>query len=215
MVPLLLALCLPAQADVAVPPPTGKRFLTHALRVDGLEQHPGYVVVAFDGRPGSSIGTHRVFTAEAPQQDLAYGGSNRGPALAEPGLHLMKRDAYDAWNTEQSAVVAAQRKACSERGEGCAHISRFVPSYQAPGAVVDCGHRVGLETVGLATGPDTVIDVVTLTAASDSACTVKPVEREREKDGDQVGVTGCSAAALSATSVLAGLGLLLGMRRRR
>lgn len=219
MAPVLLlvaTLCWPARADVALEPAAGTRFITHALRLEGLDAHPGYVVLAYDDGP--ELHTHRAFHSGGPAtQELGWGGANRGGLLSAPGLHLLPRAAYDAWAASTTATVQAQETACAERGEGCMHISRFVPHYPPPAGAVSCGIRLPLQGSGPADGPDRVEEVLRLEAASDSACTVTRVGPAPSLDGQATPADAGARCDLtgSAASLLAGLGLLLGLGRRR
>ena len=154
-----------AHADVAIEPPTGKQFMRHHLSVENMSEHAGFAVVVFDA--GDTISTYRAFTAtSSAKQELGWGGQNRGPSLFQPTARLMSLDAFEAWKAATGAEVDKQREACADRGEGCAHISRFVPRFAPPADTVDCKTRFDLELSGEDGGPDTRIDVVKLTEAT-------------------------------------------------
>lgn len=217
--PLLPLLLLPstALADVAIEPPTGQIFTTHSLLIEGLLEHPDFVIVAFDGDPGSTISAHRAFgKGQASQHVLARGDATRGGYLARPSLHLLSKAAYDTWWAQTSATIEQQRTACAERGEGCVHISRFQPSFTAPTGTLPCGVSLELNTVSDAGGPDLIIDVYQVEKLDASTCKLDHKETQRLKDGQPLSSGGlCSAAGASAASFLAGLALLLGLGRRR
>ncbi|MCK6505808.1 hypothetical protein L6R53_20870 [Myxococcota bacterium] len=213
---LLWTLSVPARADVALEPDPGTRFLTHALRIEGLDAHPGYVVLAYDA--GAELSTWRAFHAGAPaSQELGWGGANRGPRMGAPGLHLLPRAAYDAWLAQTTATIQAQETACAERGEGCMHISRFVPSFPPPVGAVSCGLSLQVQGAGPEDGPDRVEEVLRLEAASDSTCSLARVGQELSREGKPVAAGSGARCDLvgGAASLLAGAGLLLGLGRRR
>lgn len=219
-----LALLLPpAHADVAIEAPEGMLLATHSLRVEGLLDHPDAVILAFDGPPGGTVSTHRVYgQGQASQHVLARGDDRNGSAMGAPSLYAMARPAYETWAAATSAEVERQRQACDERGEGCMHISRFVPSYASPSAVLPCGVQVETVTQGPDSGPDLRIEVykvaaLEIAAPDGGACRLDKVATEQYRQGNpyQPASGGCSALAGSAASVLAGLSLLLGLGRRR
>lgn len=213
---LLLALAGPARADVALEPEPGTRFVTHALRIEGLDAHPGHVVLAYD--EGATLSTFRAFHAGGqPSQELGWGGANRGPHMGAPGLHLLPRAAYEAWLAQTTATILAQETACAERGEGCMHISRFVPSFPPPAGAVSCGLGLTVQGSGPKDGPDRVEDVLHLETATDTSCVLRKVGLEASREGKPVGVDAGARCDLtgSAASLVAGLGLLLGLGRRR
>jgi hypothetical protein len=212
MVPLF-TLATAARADIAAEPPMGMQFLSHSARVEGLAAHPGYVVLAYDrGDPVSAV---VAWTPEGEAvQQLAYGGNNRGGGLSAPAVHLMSTAAYAEWRAKATAAVEVQRKACAERGEGCMHISRFVPSLPAPQGAIDCKLAITLETTGSAAGPDALVQVLELTEASATTCVVREKSREYRRRGSIVGPGGCDTAG-GTLSVALGLLLVLVPRRAR
>ncbi|MCB9700073.1 MAG: hypothetical protein H6738_25015 [Alphaproteobacteria bacterium] len=200
-----------ALADIAPTPAVGQRFLTHSVRVTGLTEHPGFVLVAHDA--GDTVGTVLAWTGDEVQQ-LGNGASNRGPRLSHPSFRLMSREAYDAWKTASSAEVSAQREACM-RGEGCAHISRFVPKITPPTGTVDCATSIDVVTSGPADGPDAVVEPLTVVEASATSCVLKRGETERTLKGAAfTGGGGCdtTGGVLSLVGALVAAGLF---RRRR
>lgn len=209
----LLSLSI-AHADVAIPPPADQQFVSHDLVVQGLEAHPDAVLLVLDR--GATVSAYRAFHAGAEtRQTLATGGRNRGGGISAPSLLLMPKAAYEAWQAQAMADVRAQREACSSRGEGCSHISRFVPRYPAPTGTIDCGLSLTLVTTGPERGPDTIVETVALTAATATRCAVEAKGRTAEQDGEPMETGGCSTAG-GAVSLGAGLALLgLVSRRRR
>lgn len=218
-----------AHADVAIPPPDGKRFMDHDLVVEGLEAHPDAVLVVMDR--GETVTAYRSFAAgKDTRQTLAKGNRRRGGGMSAPTIRLMMRPAFEAWQAEARAAVDAQREACAERGEGCAHISRFVGKYPAPQGAIDCGLSLDLVTSGPQDGPNKTVDTIALEAASATRCTVVSKGRHHERDGkrtdapppatpaadgDAPSSPGCSALG-GVASVGVGLALLgLAMRRRQ
>jgi hypothetical protein len=203
-----------AHADIAIPPPDGERFVKHDLEVVGLEAHPEVVLIALDG--GDTVSGYRAFRpgGEA-RQTLARGGNNRGGGISAPSVKMLPKAAFEAWEKKSRADVAAQREACASSGEGCAHISRFVPRYPAPKDAVDCGFTMTLVTSGPKRGPDTVVDTIALKTASASTCVVDARPRTAELDGKPVEAGGCSTVG-GAVSLGAGLAMLgVAARRRR
>lgn len=209
----LLSLSL-AHADVAIPPPDGQRFVKHDLVVAGLERHPDVVLLAIDA--GGTVSGYRAWRAGGEaRQTLAQGGRSRGGGIAAPSVKMLPKAAFDAWEAKSRADVDRQRAACADRGEGCAHISRFVPSYPAPPDTVDCGFPIRLVTSGPKRGPDTVVDTIELQSSADGRCIVSAQPRSAERDGQPVDTGGCSTAG-GAVSLGAGLALLgVAARRRR
>lgn len=209
---VLLSLSM-AHADIAIPPPDGERFVRHDLEVVGLEAHPDVVLIAID--EGSTVHGYRAFRpgGEA-RQSLAQGGRNRSGGVSEPSVKMLPKSAFDVWEKEARGAVDAQREACASRGEGCAHISRFVPRYPAPKDAVDCGFKMKLVTHGPERGPDTVIDTIALKTAAAGICVVEARTRTAEKDGEPVEMGGCSTIG-GAVSLGAGLAILGVAARRR
>ncbi len=160
-----------ALADVLIEPDDGQIHVSHSLQIQGLAEHPDVVVLAFSGKPGSSLSTHRVFTAERDQHQLASGRARSGN-IGEAGLYLMSSEDYEAWNTKRGEEVTRQREAC-ERGEGCVHISRFVPDYNAPKAVVSCNLSIPTVTSAPTGSPSKRLDAYRLTTASADSCVLE------------------------------------------
>lgn len=228
MLPLIL-LSLSAQADVIQPPPDKERYLTHQLRIEGLDAHPDVVIVAHD-RAGT-ISSHRAFSAGDAQQVLGRGARRDGGGLSAPALFLLPRAAHDAWSEGVRAEVARQEEACADRGEGCAHISRFTPSYAPPEGGVDCKQDITLKLTGPEDGPKEVVDVLRLVEASATTCRLEAVDQAAAPASPGPSPTppeappapadastaaaerGCAHVG-SAGSLLVGLGLLLGLGRR-
>jgi hypothetical protein len=214
---LALLVVLPALADVAIPPPKDQIFTSHYLRVDDREAHPDFVLLAYDS--GETLSTHRAWPADREaEQLLARGGRDRGGQLGHPGLHLLPKAAYEAWATATSAEIARQEEACADRGEGCAHISRFAPSYPPPEGATSCGHAIELQRSAPEGSADKRVDVVKIVEASASSCKVEASGTDGA-GGDAPSPTsapssGC-ATVTSAASLLTGLALLLGLGRRR
>lgn len=230
MIPLLLPLLgLGALADVSVPPPDKQRFLTHQLRIEGLDAHPDVVVVAHDRT--ETLSAHRAFSAGDAEQILGIGGNRYGGSLSAPALFLMARADYDAWSEAVRVEVAKQEEACADRGEGCVHASRFVPSYAPPAGTVDCKQDIGLRLTGPQDGPVAVTDVLRLVEASATSCRLEVVEQAAapaspepapdtpaapaapSEAGTAGAERGCTHVG-SVGPVLLGLGLLLGLGRR-
>lgn len=209
----LLLLTLVARADVILPPAEGSRYVTHALRVQGLEAHPDVVLLAYEG--GAQIRTWRVFSADGESQwDLGSGRGRSGAGMSRPSVHLLPKATFDTWSAAASAEIARQRTACDERGEGCVHISRFTPRIAPPAGAVSCGLTLDLVLVGPKDGPDQVVDIAELVAADATTCTLELTGREATLDGKPVTGGQCSTTG-GVASALAGLGLLLGLGRRR
>lgn len=208
----LLSLSM-AHADIAIPPPDRERFVRHDLEVVGLEAHPEVVLIAID--EGSTVQGYRAFRpgGEA-RQTLAQGGRNRSRGISAPSVKMLPKAAFATWEREARGAVDAQREACASRGEGCVHISRFVPRYPAPKDAVDCGFTIKLVTRGPERGPDTVIDTIALKTAAASTCVVETRPRTAEKDHEPVDMGGCSTIG-GAVSLGAGLALLGVAARRR
>lgn len=205
-----LALLLPtARADVATPPPNGKRFTTHAVEVKGLPDD--MVLLAVDA--GDPVSKVVVFHKDG-KQALERGGRNRGGGLGKPRIVAMSRTAHAAWDDKARKEVARQQEACAKRGEGCAHISRFVPRIPAPSPVVDCGVTVDLQLEAPENGPDSFVQTITVKEATAGACTVEDGGVVGMKDGEPVKSGGCATVGGAASAAI-GLAVLLGLARRR
>ncbi len=213
MITLLAAV---AHADIAPTPPDGRTFLTHAVRVEGLDRHPGYVVLAYDQTdPVRDVAAWKA--GGAPTVTLANGASNRRQAFSAPMFRLLPAEAYAAWRAQADAAVAAQREAC-QRGEGCPHISWFVPKLPPPSGTIDCGlPALTLVTEGPAAGPDSLTSVFTLTEATPTTCVLVEGPREQRKGGTPIPArpTGNCDHLGGAASVGAALAVLLLATRRR
>lgn len=221
----MLLLIATSFADILIEPDAGTIHTSHVVRVEGLAEHPGYVLLAFDGEPGQTISTHRVFTPDSEEFVMARGGG-RGSQLYAPSFYLMADADYQAWKTVTDADVAKQEADCLE-GIGCAHISRFEPSYPSPKTVVSCGLTVQTKTSAPTGSPDKHTDLYTLKTASAEACSLEPgiaKETPVTKGGaveapeteTQTETTDC-ATSPGRASVLVGLLLLglAGLRRQR
>jgi hypothetical protein len=210
---LLLSLLPIATADIAPTPPPGEQFATYHVRVEGLEAFPDVVLVLHDR--SEQINAHRAFTAEKPEQQIANGFSSRGARFSSPDLFVMSADAYTAWSTLTSTEIERQRQACDERGEGCAHISRFVPRYAPPSDTTVCNAGIQIKTSSSVGGPERYVDTFTVTDAAPGRCSLSIQASAPAPEEASSSERGC--AAVTATGgVVWGLALLLaGGRRRR
>ena len=166
-----------AFADLLVPAPEGKVYVTHSVRIEGVPE--GKVLLVFDGPPGGEVEAMRVYTTTQTQHVVARGSQNRGGSLGEPGVWMMALEDYTPWNTARSEDVAKQEAACMN-GEGCAHISRFVPTWTMPEALISCNHTLELQTQAAAGEPEERLDVFAATV-TDDACSLQAVEATPEE----------------------------------
>ena len=149
MHPFVLMLSV-AHADLIVPPPPDTRHIVHQLQLDNVADFPDRVFLAIDA--DDTVHAHRVFTAQAPTQELGRGGRSRGGGLSKPQIRSLSQAEYKAWAEATGAAIRQQRAACADRGEGCVHISRFTPRIGA-GSGPDQPHRRP-GGVGGGPGPD-------------------------------------------------------------
>ena len=213
--PALLLLSA-AHADVAPEPPSGEQFTTYSVRVEGLAAFPDVVLVVHD-KSGGELRGYATLTADKSEAQLGNGRSWRENNIPSPDLFVMPRAAYEAWAQATAAEVARQEEACSERGEGCAHISRFVPHFAAPTGTTPCRATIDITTTAKAGGPDAYVDVFQLKAAAPGTCTVEGPARIALRGGKPVSASGRCAAVTPGGGLavlLAALGIT-GLRRRR
>lgn len=224
---LLTLLSSLALADVVVPPPDDSRYVSHVLRLDGLQAHPGFVFLVYDDGP--EISGWRAFSAGGQAEwELMRGGSRLGAAMSQPAVRMLSAAAYESWAAATNAEKERQRAACSERGEGCMHISRFVPRVAPPSGAIDCGLRLSMEATGPADGPEQIVHIATVTAATETSCVVTLTGRETSgaptpasTPPAQVPATTAPetrprcATGTGAGSLLLGLVLALGLVSRR
>ena len=212
MQPLLLLLSIaPARADIAIEPPTDQQFLTWSIRVEGLEAAPGSVVVAWETPYEGKITGYRALSAASPEAELYHGGSRR-PGLASPDLYLLPTAAFETWQAATREEIDRQEAACADRGEGCMHISRFVPHFAPPTGGIDCATKAKLTESGPTNSPPTRLLTFHLDEASATTCKLSPVGQEKEAAPKATG--GCTSAGGSALSLLAGFAMLVGLSRR-
>lgn len=211
---IALTLCATARADLLPSPPAGRIFLEQSVRVEGADRHPGFVLIALDSGP--TVPAVATWRAGSPATlPLANGLSNRGPRFRSPALRMLTAADYDAWRKAADAAEATQRAACA-KGEGCMHISRFVPALPAPAGATDCGLAVALPTEGPESGPDAVVTVLDWAEAAPGTCVVRWVRSESTRQGrPYVAPSGNCDATAGWVSGLSAAAALLGTRRRR
>lgn len=213
---ILLLLSSPiVRADVAPEAPSGEQFTTYGVRVEGLAAFPDVVLVLHDRGNPSTIHGYRAFSADSPEHVLASGAASRGNVFSQPDLFAMSRAEYDAWSAQTAAEIARQEEACSERGEGCPHISRFVPRFAPPTGTVACGASIAITTTAPTGGPDAHVDVFSVTTASASTCTLSGPARVSLREGKPISTSSrCDALNLSGSLLALGLALLAVLPRR-
>ena len=169
----ILCLSAPALADVAPPLARGMEFLVHRVVVENMAEHPKWSLVVYDRPSSGKIRAHLVFNADTKkEQHLVSGRSWREKArFRSPRVWLVPRETAQAWSKVTKAEIMRQRAAC-QRGEGCAHISRFQPKYAAPDAAVDCGVAIKVTSKRKVdrSGKPIVLHTYRLTKASATAC---------------------------------------------
>lgn len=213
---LLCALLLSsAQADVVLPPPDGRQYLSHELTLSGLPE--GWVlVVAADTKELAGV----VSLSADGSTTLATGDDRFLPLGQSPKVWAMTAADHAAWTARADAIAAEQERACSETGEGCVHISRFVPRLPAPAPRLDCGTTLSLRLEGPASGPRTTTDQLEVVSLTDTACALQltgPAPVPSSPTGPRPPSTSrCSAGAASTSAASLALGIgLLGIARRR
>lgn len=215
----MLLLSTLALADIPPTPPPNQQFVTHTVQPEGLADHPEHVLLLF--AKGDTISSYRTFSADNP----SFGVEGE---LLRAGFSLMKRSDYVMWADQTRDEILRQRTACAERGEGCAHISRFEPSFAPPTAVVDCGMTLALSGTAAMGEPTSHTHSYRLTAAGETCTMVAaeaapapepdpatpapaPAPEPAAPSGEEAGCATVGAAPLSAVVVVA---MLLGLRRR-
>ena len=223
LLPLLISA---AWADIPPTPPAGKQFTTYSIQVDGLEGFPDAVLVAYD-KDTAELRGYEAFKAGDSKHMLVNGNNSRGQRFSKPDLYFMTAAAFAAWAEATSVAVEEQRTACDERGEGCAHISRFMPRIAPPADAVPCNASIQIRTTAPVGGATAYLDVFTVTAASAGGCTVTgPAEpaSAAPASAPSAGVppepsaaeSRCAAVTGTGSGVAWGLAMLLaGARRRR
>lgn len=171
-----------AQADVAPPRVPGKTYVSHLVRVDGMKKHPGFSLLIYDAPRKGLIRAYLVFDAKTPaQQTLVVGRSWRSAArFGNPKMWLLPRDQQKKWSQATAEEISRQRTACSQRGEGCSHISRFSPRFAPPEGAIDCG--VAIKVVRSvptksANKQREVVDAFRLVKATAKTCKVEHVKQ--------------------------------------
>ncbi|MFT5429711.1 MAG: hypothetical protein ACI9OJ_000383 [Myxococcota bacterium] len=171
-----VALLLPMTvlADVAPERDPGKVHVEHHVRVKNLSAYPDWVILVHDAPQKGDIRAHLAFTADSePEQLLVNGRSWRSAArFSKPSLWLVPKKAWQTWKKETATRIAKQREACAQRGEGCAHISRFQPHYPPPKGAVDCNAHIAVVTQRPAAKGKRAVDVFVLNEAKAGICKV-------------------------------------------
>ena len=176
-------------ADVPPPQTPGKTYVSHAVHVENMKAHPSFSILVYDppSREGM-IQAALIYHAETEaKQTLVRGRSWRSMArFGAPKIWLMPREAQRAWSEVTAKEVSKQRQACAERGEGCAHISRFSPRFAPPKGAIDCG--VSIEVYGsvpdeLATKDREVKDIYRILEATPKRCKIEHVKQAVPKKG--------------------------------
>jgi hypothetical protein len=174
---ILLALVLGlARADLAPRSDEGKEFVRHQLRVEGLDTVEGSVLVLHSKPEEGLISTHRVLSSKTVQiVELADGSAQSylGQEIWSPQAQLMSQADFEAWDTIRRQRVSEQEEACM-RGEGCAHISRFVPRFSPPSVGIRCA--VDLPDIYAEApfgSPTEVVHLVELSQTGPENCTLK------------------------------------------
>ena len=131
----MLLLSALALADVLPIPPPQQQFISHTVKVEFQKNYEKRAVVILYPE-SEKISAYQAFTFE-----------NQEAILSEPLYHgkfgLMTASDFATWETQTREEIARQEAACSERGEGCDHISRFTAHFAPPTNILDC--RIGLE----------------------------------------------------------------------
>lgn len=199
----MLLLSSLALADIPPTPPPDQAFAQNTVSVAGLEAHPDFVLLLYPG--GSELRNHQVFSPERSEQQLSDG-------LLAAGFWLMPKADHAAWSLETSAEIMRQEVACAERGEGCAHISRFSPRYAPPTGAISCGVILDAPHTVPEGEPTKLRHELTLTAASATACALTAAQPEEAPKAVPSG--GCATARGGASGAVLLSMLILGWRRR-
>ncbi len=171
-VALTLLLVTTTKADIAPEPPAGRAFLSHYLKMENLADYPGFALLVYDPSPDGKITASRTFKVGKDAEQLLENQSNWRSArnFDRPGIWLLSLAQEKAWSKKTGELIAQQREACARRGEGCAHISRFVPKYPPPAEAIDCGVRIDIQTTVAKGQNDRVVDVYRIAKATDKTC---------------------------------------------
>lgn len=186
---IVLMVGLPALADVPPSIDRGKEFVEHRVGVTNMAKHPDWVLMVYDASSNDRIRAHLTFRAGgAPETTLVNGQSWRSTAnFSSPKVWLVPAKAADAWQKATMTEIARQRKACADRGEGCAHISRFSPKYAPPAEAVDCKASISVVSQRKkdTSSKPIVVDSFKLLKASATECRLEHLAQKKtsEKDG--------------------------------
>ncbi|MDG1484541.1 MAG: hypothetical protein P8R54_33450 [Myxococcota bacterium] len=209
----MLLLSSLALADIPPDALPGRTLAQNTVSVAGLDAHPDVVLLLYTG--STELGSHQVLSSERAATQLS-------DTLLQAGFWLMTKADYSAWSVVTSAEIARQEAACSERGEGCVHISRFTPSYAPPTTAISCGVTLDAP-YDVPTGePSQRRHAFTLSAASATVCTLTatpPVEASSANPPQDVGSGaslpgGCATARGGAMGAILLPMMVLGWRRR-
>jgi len=169
-----------AMADVAPPIEPGKVFVENRVHVDNMAEHPDWVLLVYDAPRKGEIKASLAFHAGAEkEQSLVHGGSWRSAGrFSKPKLWLVAKAAWETWKKETGLLVAKQREACAQRGEGCAHISRFQPHFPPPKGAVDCNASIDVVLKQKSSLGKTVVSKFSLKEAKAGSCKVTRLDKK-------------------------------------
>ena len=169
-----------AFADVPPEPPAGKQFATHSVEIQNLKSFADYVI--YVGNKGKTTNTYRVFDSQTDKPLVLAQGSSREGKITNPQFLLMTKQAFEEWSTKARQALQKQREDCMN-GIGCAHISRFEPTYPSPSGI-DCNIALNVQTTSV--DKSQFLSTYKLEKADDKSCVLKELVEHPVSSG------GCS-----------------------
>jgi len=204
-------------ADVPPQPPANKQFVRHYIQLKDMEKHTDFSLLVFDkqskGKTIKSIGS---FTAKRSKDVLiANQATSMPPSFGKPEIWLMSKTDHQAWSVELSTTILKQRQDCMN-GIGCAHISRFRPSFSAPTKVIPCNVDITPVLYSKKDGPTKIVDTFSIKELSASTCILQKQARRAWNKNKEVSTdsmtSGCTSTPINPGWLLT-IMALVGTRR--
>ena len=210
---VLVMMSWPISSFADVPPPiaSGNEFVTHQVSVTNMSDFPDYALLVYDA--GTSLQGHLTFDTDRPAKQTLIQGRNWRSRVRfrAPQVWLIKRSDEATWSDMIKKSIKRQRSDC-EQGKGCAHISRFMPTYPPPEKVIDCGLQITViaerkKKPGVSTK---VTDIFEVVEASPNRCLVKKIS-----DARTIGIYSTNNARrfIWLLMILCGVGVFFAVQR--